>query len=829
MNIMKKPIMFLAVSLFAVSTLSAQSDTLLKLWYNHPARQWVEALPVGNGRLGAMIYGDPYKDKIQLNENTVWAGSPNRNDNPDARAALPKVRKLIFEGKYKEAQDLVNHTFISKTSEGCPYQTAGDLNLFFPGHERYSDYYRELDLEDAVEMTRYRVGGVDYHSTVFASFPDQVIINRIVASKPGSITFSATMDRPSKVHIFRIGNSELVMSGVTSNYDSVKGKVQFQDRVKIVTQGGSVSASDTALHVSDADTATIYISIGTNFINYHDIRGNAAAKAQAYLQSAVKKNYQQALHDNIAAYQKYFNRVSINLGVTDSVKNPTDVRIEQFHQDNDPQLAALFFQFGRYLLISSSQPGGQPANLQGIWNNQLFPPWGSKYTVNINLEMNYWPAEVTNLTAMADPLVQLVKDLSVTGRKTARVMYGAKGWVLHHNTDIWRINGPIDGSFWGMWPMGGAWLCQNLWDKYEFGGSKKYLKSIYPVLKGAVEFYLSTLVKYPGHNWLVVCPSVSPENAPSIRPDVSITAGATIDNQLLFDLFTKTIDAAKILHVDKKLIPKIEYDLKRLPPMQIGKFGQLQEWIQDLDNPNDHNRHVSMLYGLFPSNQISPFYTPKLAEAARTSLIFRGDEATGWSMAWKINLWAHLLDGNHAYKLIKDLLRPEPLPRNGHVDFAAPGGTYPNLMDACPPFQIDGNFGFTSGAARMLLQSGDGAIFLLPALPVAWPNGDVKGLLARGEFEVKDLEWRDGKIKQAVIKSKLGGNCRIRSYWPLRVQGDGKLVEAKGVNSNPFFQIPKIKKPLISPKVKLEKFKIRKTYLYDLDTVSGKEYTLVLQ
>jgi alpha-L-fucosidase 2 len=828
MNSVKMFMTFLVVSLFSVSSLYAQSDTLLKLWYNHPASQWVEALPIGNGRLGAMIYGDPFKEKIELNENTIWAGSPNRNDNPLARAALPKVRKLIFEGKYKEAQDLVNQTFISKTSEGCPYQTAGELNLYFPRHEKYSDYYRELNIEKAVETTRYRVDGVDYESTVFASFPDQVIIDRIVASKPGSITFSATMDRPSKVHVFTIGNDELVMSGVTSNYDSVKGEVQFQDRVKIVTHGGSVSASDTALQVSDADTATIYISIATNFINYHDISGNAAAKAQAYLQSAMKKNYQQALRDNIAAYQKYFNRVSIDLGVTDSVKNPTDVRIEQFHEDDDPQLAALFFQFGRYLLICSSQPGGQPANLQGIWNNQLFPPWGSKYTVNINLEMNYWPAEVTNLSAMTGPLVQLVKDLSVTGRQTARVMYGAKGWVLHHNTDIWRINGPIDGSFWGMWPMGGAWLCQNLWDKYEFSGSKEYLRSIYPVLKSAVEFYLSTLVKYPGHNWLVVCPSISPENAPSIRPDVSITAGATIDNQLLFDLFTKTITAAKVLHIDKKFIPKIEYALKRLPPMQIGKYGQLQEWIQDLDSPNDHNRHVSHLYGVFPSNQISPFYTPKLFEAARTSLIFRGDEGTGWSMAWKINLWAHFLDGNHAYRLIKDLLTPEPLPKNGHVNFAAPGGTYPNLMDACPPYQIDGNFGFTSGVARMLLQSGDGAIFVLPALSDVWKNGSVKGLLARGGFEIENLQWKDGKLSKLIIKSNLGGNCRIRSYWPLKVQGNGTLIRAKGTNSNPFYQVPHIKKPLISPKANLQKVVIRKTYLYDLSTEAGQEYTLTL-
>ena len=496
--VVRKVLLSLVLGLAIIIRANAQSDSLMKPWYNHPARQWVEALPLGNGRLGAMVYRDPHKETIQLNESTVWAGQPNRNDNPDARAALPEVRKLIFEGKYKEAQDLVNKTFISRTSQGCPYQTVGDLKLFFPGHENYSDYHRELNIEKAVETPRYKVDGVNFQSKVFASFPDQVIIVRITADKAGSVSSSATMDRPSKVDISTKGNDELIMSGVTSDFDSVKGAVKFQAQVKILTNSGSVSASDTSLHVSNAGTATIYISIATNFKNYHDISADAGATADGYLQKAVKKNYDQALTDNIAAYQKYFNRLSIDLGVTDAVKNPTDLRIEQFAEDNDPQLVALYFQIGRYLLIASSQPGGQPADLQGIWNSQLFPPWGSKYTVNINLEMNYWPLEVANLSEMNDPLIQLVRDVSVTGRETAKDMYGAKGWVLHHNTDIWRITGPIDGSFWGMWPMGGAWLCQSLWRKNEYDGDKNYLKSVYPVLKSAVELYLSFLVRYPG-------------------------------------------------------------------------------------------------------------------------------------------------------------------------------------------------------------------------------------------------------------------------------------------------------------------------------------------
>ncbi len=798
--------------------------TDLKLWYNKPAQEWEESLPLGNGRLGAMVFGNPAQERIQLNENTVWSGSPNNNDNPNAKENLALIRQLIFEGKYKEAQDLSNAKFISKTSHGMSYQTVGNLKLDFVGQEKFTNYYRDLNLENAIATTTYQLNGVNFRREVFTSFTDQVIVIRLTADKPGKISFSASLDRPSEVKISTEANNLLKMEGTTSDHETVKGKVNFQAVLKAIPEGGKMSAQNNRLTISDANSVTLLVSIATNFVNYKDISANAQERAANYLNKASAKNYKQLLTNHTAYYQKYFNRVSLNLGQTKAAKKTTDVRIKDFGNGKDPGLAALYFQFGRYLLISSSQPGGQPANLQGLWADQLFAAWDSKYTVNINLEMNYWPSEVTNLTEMNEPLIQMVRELSETGKKTATDMYGANGWMLHHNTDIWRICGPVDGSFWGMWPMGGAWLSQHLWEKYAFNGNKEYLKSIYPILKGATEFYLSFLTPEPEHGWLVVAPSVSPENAPAVHPDQSISAGTTMDNQLLFDLFSITTQAAKLLNTDAAFAKKIEDTKAKLAPMQIGQHSQLQEWMHDWDNPNDKHRHVSHLYGLFPSNQISPYRNPELFEAAQNSLIQRGDPSTGWSMNWKINLWARLQDGNHAYKLMTDQIKLVVKDTNKQ-GYSEEGGTYANMFDACPPFQIDGNFGFTAGMNEMLLQSHDGAIQVLPALPDNWANGRVTGLRARGGFEIAEMVWKNGRISKLVIKSKLGGNCRIRSYWTLI--GNPKLTTAKVENNNPFYQTTTGKKPLISAQAKLNGLNLKKSYMYDIYTKAGEVITLV--
>jgi len=757
----------------------ASADNKLRLWYRQPAQTWNEALPVGNGRLGAMVYGGVAQEQLALNEDTLWSGRPRDHTNPEALPHLAQVRELIFAGRYVEAQEMCDQYLMGVPIHLQAYQPLGDLWLRFPGHASATDYQRELDLEDGVVRVSYRAGRATFRREVLASAVDQVIAVRLACDRPGQLSLEVALASPHPHEIVSRDGS-LTLTGQWVGDGESRGLVagmegpgiRFQAMLEAQVVGGQLNATDGGLRIENADAVMLLLAAATSYRNPLDISGDPAALCAAHLAQAAGKPYAELRAAHVADYRALYGRVQLDLGSpaddrpTDD--RPTDGRLQAVGRGAiDPGLEALYFQYGRYLLIASSRPGTQAANLQGIWNDRLDPPWGSKWTINVNTEMNYWPAEVCNLAECAEPLVDMLEARIPAGQAIARAHYDCRGWLLHHNTDIWGAAAPVDGAQWGLWPNGAGWLCQNLWDHYLYSGDRACLARLYPTLKEAALFYLDFLVEEPQHGWLVTCPSISPENQfrTADGQEAAICAGPTMDVSILRDMFTHCIEASRLLDVDRDLREQMERTLDRLPPYQVGKHGQLQEWLEDFDEVEPGHRHISHLYTLYPSAQITLRGTPDLAKAAVKTLerrLAHGGGHTGWSAAWLVALWARLERPEEAHGMLQQLLH---------------NSTFPNLLDTHPPdvFQIDGNFGATAAIAEMLLQSHAGEITLLPALPQAWPEGHARGLRARGGFEA-DVRWKEGKLTRATLRAGRDTTCRIRASLPFEVSCKGQAL-----------------------------------------------------
>ena len=781
----------------------------LKLWYRQPAAEWNQALPVGNGRLGAMVFGGTAQERIQFNEETLWSGGPYDPSRDGGAEALPEIQRLIFAGEYAKAHDLFGRTMMGIPYEQMKYQPLGDLLLVLPGHESVDDYRLELDLDAAIVTVTYRVGEVTFTREIFSSPVDQVIVVRMTADRPRQISFSATLHGARNQAHSNYGTDYfwmdglppegLLLTGKNSDFLGIEGKLRYEARVKARAEGGITEVDYRTLSVDSADAATLLIAAATNFVDYEDVSGDPRARVERTLDAVIDKPYEELRRDHVTEHRRLFRHVAIDLGETETASLPTDERIRRFRvegdaggidagalrNDPDPQLAALYYQFGRYLLISSSRPGTEPANLQGIWNQDSNPSWDSKYTVNVNLPMNYWPAEIGNLAELSEPLFKLVADASEAGRGVAQRHWGARGWVLHQNTDLWRASAPMDGPSWGAWPFGGAWLLFNLWEHYVFEPDAEYLERLYPLMRGSVQFFLDILVEHPRYGWLVTAPSNSPENFPlragngrffdevtgAYLKARTMAAGPTMDMQILRALFDAFAEASITLGVDEDLRAEALEARERLAPLQVGRHGQLQEWLEDWDDLEPEHRHLSHLWGLYPGDEIDPDTTPEFAAAAARTLDLRTLGGCGWSSSHKMTLWARLLEGERAVENFNYLIAED---------------TLPNLFSLCGrALQVDGNFGTTAGIVEMLLQSQGELIRFLPALPEAWPAGSVRGLRARGGFEV-DFVWQEGRLVSATIRSTSGRRCRIRSGEPLRVMSDGREIALRNEEAGVF-------------------------------------------